>query len=85
MGAGAIDVRVFLFGRYRELAGTGAVSLSLPEGSRVGDLVGVLRGHPSLEDLPADAAIAVNRTVSNPDRPLSPGDEIAVIPPVAGG
>lgn len=80
-----LPVRVLLFGRYRELAGTGEIRLALPAGSRVRDLVEALRSRPALTALPADPAVAVNRRYEGPDRALDAGDEVALIPPVAGG
>lgn len=85
MTAADISVRVLLFGRYRELAGAGEVRLELPAGSRVRDLVDALRSRPALSALPADPAVAVNRRYEGPERSLAAGDEVALIPPVAGG
>jgi len=80
-----LPIRVLLFGRYRELAGTGEIRLALPAGSRVQDLVDTLRSRPALSDLPARPAVAVNRHYEGPDRALAADDEVALIPPVAGG
>ncbi len=85
MTAADLPVRVLLFGRYRELAGSGEVRLELPPGSRVRDVVSALRARPALAALPADPAVAVNRRYEGPDRALAAGDEVALIPPVAGG
>ncbi|MYJ67599.1 MAG: MoaD/ThiS family protein [Gemmatimonadetes bacterium] len=35
--------------------------------------------------MPRRAAVAVNRSYANGDTVLSEGDEVALIPPVAGG
>jgi molybdopterin converting factor small subunit len=85
MSPAELPVRVLLFGRYRELAGTGEIRLEVPPGSRVRDVVGLLRARPALQALPADPAVAVNRRYEGPDRALAAGDEVALIPPVAGG
>lgn len=85
MTAGEIPVRVQLFGHYRELAGVSCLDLSLPDGSRVEDLVTRLRDLPILADLPAQPTVAVNRRYADGAHAVSPGDEIALIPPVAGG
>jgi molybdopterin converting factor subunit 1 len=85
MTQGTLSVRVLLFGRYRELAGSGEIRLDLPTGSRVRDLVTTLRSRPALAALPPDPAVAVNRRYERPDRALAAGDEVALIPPVAGG
>jgi molybdopterin converting factor small subunit len=44
-----------------------------------------LREIPGWEDLPEEPTVAVNREYSRPDRELHAGDELALIPPVAGG
>jgi molybdopterin converting factor subunit 1 len=40
---------------------------------------------PSLADLLPRCAVAVNHEYATADTPLSPGDEVAIIPPVSGG
>lgn len=81
-----IAVRVLFFAAYRDLVGTSALDLELPPGSSVGDLVAGIRGRGRPYDvLPADPAVAVNRRYAGLDVPLSEGDEVAFIPPVAGG
>ena len=62
------------------------MSVDVPENSTVADLVAELRGRGAPWDLlPEEPAIAVNRTYAFLDEPLSEGDEVAFIPPVAGG
>jgi molybdopterin synthase catalytic subunit len=76
-----MKVRVRLFAALRERAGTGEVELELPEGARVADALARLdhlAGGLSL-------VMAVNREYAAADAPLSPGDELALIPPVSGG
>lgn len=41
--------------------------------------------YPGLVRLAPVLAVAVNREYANPHRPLSDGDEVALIPPVSGG
>lgn len=75
-----------LFATYRDLAGTSSVAVELPAGATVGDLVHALRSNVAgLDRLPASVAVAVNREYAQPGDPISDGDEIALIPPVAGG
>jgi molybdopterin converting factor subunit 1 len=81
-----LRVRLLLFALYRDLAGTGELQLELPTGSTAATLVAGLRerGGP-LGRLPAQPAVAINRTYATLDTPLSDGDEVALLPPVAGG
>ena len=81
-----MSVQALFFAAYRDLLGTKAVSVHLPEGSTVADLVAELRGRGAPFDaLPSEPAVAVNRAYALQSEPLSDGDEVAFIPPVAGG
>jgi molybdopterin converting factor subunit 1 len=81
-----IAVRTLFFAAYRDLVGAAEIPVELPEDSTVADLVARLRGrgHP-FSSLPMDPAVAVNRAYAGPEERLSGGDEVAFIPPVAGG
>ncbi|MEA2332342.1 MAG: MoaE-MoaD fusion protein [Thermoleophilaceae bacterium] len=65
----------------RERAGSGAVTLELPEGARVRDALDSLAG--LAEGIPL--VMAVNREYANEEQVLDAGDELALIPPVSGG
>jgi len=79
-------VRTLFFASYRDLLGRATLDVELPEGATVGDLVVGLRGrgHP-FAGLPERPAVAVNRKYAAPEMALRDGDEVAFIPPVAGG
>jgi molybdopterin synthase catalytic subunit len=74
-------VRVRLFAALRQRAGRDEIELELPEGALVSDALEQMGG------LTGDvkAVLAVNREYAAPDAALSPGDELALIPPVSGG
>lgn len=78
-------VRTLLFASYRDMAGARALDIELPSGATAGDLVDRLRAHQGLERLPDEPALAVNEVYSSLSTPLSDGDEVALLPPVAGG
>jgi molybdopterin synthase sulfur carrier subunit len=81
-----VQVRTLFFAAYRDALGTGSLDLELPEGATVAQLVGRLRARGAPFDrLPATPAVAVNRTLVRADARLAAGDEIAFLPPVAGG
>ncbi len=80
-----ISVRTLFFGIYGELASRREGSAELPSGSTVSDLVDTLRGPQGLAWLPERVVVAVNQTYAESGTPLSNGDEVALIPPVAGG
>jgi molybdopterin converting factor subunit 1 len=79
-------VRVHLFARAKDLAGTDAVTVEIADGAKVADLRGALcRDQPRLAGLLARSALAVNAEFAGPALRLSADDEIALLPPVSGG
>ncbi len=79
-------VRVLYFASARDLASTGAESLSLPEGASVLALEGeILKLHPGLRPLRKSIRFSVNFKVVAEGTPVQEGDEVGVLPPVAGG
>jgi molybdopterin converting factor subunit 1 len=74
-------IRVRLFAMLRERAGTDELELELPEGACVADALA--RVDHLANGLPL--VMAVNRVYAKRDAVLSPGDELALIPPVSGG
>ena len=77
----AVQVTVRLFAMLRERAGASEVVLDLPEGARVRDALAELSSLAA--GLPL--VMAVNREYAREDQALAAGDELALIPPVAGG
>ena len=81
-----MSVQALFFAAYRDLLGTSQLSVDLPEGATVADLVHALRARGAPYDaLPREPAIAVNRAYALHTETLQSGDEVAFIPPVAGG
>jgi molybdopterin converting factor subunit 1 len=81
-----VEIRTLFFASYKELLGTGELQLVLPEGATVSDLVSTLRSRGgAFTVLPTAPTVAVNMTYTDPMSMLSDGDEVALIPPVAGG
>lgn len=79
-------VRVLLFALYRDLAGAEHVEIELPGGATAREAVRALRGRGgSYDQLPEAPAVAVNEEYTTLDAVLTDGDELALIPPVAGG
>ena len=81
-----ISVRTLFFAAYRDLVHTSELAVELADDATVQDLVAELRGRGRpFADLPPDPAVAVNRVYAGPSQALGEGDEVAFIPPVAGG
>lgn len=78
-----MEVTIRLFAMLRERAGAGELTLELPEGARVRDALAAPQVAALAEGLPL--VMAVNRQYAAEDAPLSPGDELALVPPVSGG
>jgi molybdopterin converting factor subunit 1 len=76
---------VQVFASYAELLGANTVQISLPERATVDDVVFAIRELPGGEALPGRLKIAVNREFATPHQPVGARDELALIPPVAGG
>jgi molybdopterin synthase catalytic subunit len=76
-----VEVTVRLFAMLRERAGSGSVTLDLPEGASVRDALDSLAG--LAEGIPL--VMAVNREYASEEQVLGAGDELALIPPVSGG
>lgn len=78
-------VRTLLFAIYRDMAGTGEIEVDLGPDATAADLVARLRAEPGLDRLPADPAVAINQEYAPLWTALADGDEVALLPPVAGG
>jgi len=78
-------IRLRLFAMYAEAFGADELSLELPAGATVADALAAVRREPAAAKLPPRPLVAVNLTYAKPDVALSEGDEVALIPPVAGG
>jgi molybdopterin converting factor small subunit len=78
-------VTVHLFASYAESFGANNLKIDLAPESTVADLVAELRALPGSYVLPPAPRVAVNRKFATLDQPLRPTDEVALIPPVAGG
>jgi molybdopterin converting factor subunit 1 len=79
-------VNLLYFASFRDAAGLSEEVRELAEGTRVGQLwETVAREIPRLAAFPAMPPAAVNREYVDADRTLCDGDEVAFLPPVAGG
>lgn len=81
-----MKIRILFFAAYRELLDLGELKVELPGEASVSDLLQHLwdRGD-SFALLPSNPVVAVNREFAPLDATLQDGDEVAFVPPVAGG
>ena len=83
--ASTVTVRVLLLASYAEAAGQASVTLTLPAPATVGSVLRQLRTLAAGARLPERPLCAVNLAHARLDTPVSAGDEIAILPPLAGG
>jgi sulfur-carrier protein len=83
---GSGTVRVRFFARYADLVGREEASVTLPLPATVADVVREARAAlPGGAQLPERPLAAVNLKHARADTPVLPGDEVALLPPLAGG
>lgn len=79
-------VKVLLFGAAADRAGTRQTELEVGDAATLDDLWPLLaERHPALSPMRATLAFAVNGEYARGGDRVSPGDEVAVLPPVSGG
>ena len=81
-----MDITVRLFASLREKAGTSNLTLSVPEGTNVEQLLSLVQS----EKLELDGAIkgvlvAINHEYASANTVINESDDLALIPPVSGG
>ena len=80
-----MTVRVLLFASYADAVGQNELTFDLDEGSVVADVVARVRTLAGGAVLPPSPLLAVNAEYAAASAPVRSGDEVAIIPPVAGG
>ena len=80
-----MTVTLLLFASYADALGVSSVDMELPRASTVGELLATIRSRPGAERLPPKPLVAVNQAYARLDSIVRDGDEVALIPPVAGG
>ena len=80
-----MTVTTLLFASYADAVGRSSVQLSLAPGATVSDAVAAVRELPGGHAIPESPRVAVNLSFARSDDVLRAGDEVALIPPVAGG
>ncbi|MEP7087008.1 MAG: MoaD/ThiS family protein [Gemmatimonadota bacterium] len=80
-----MTVTALLFASYADALGSDRLELTLAGDTTVRDVVDRLRAMPGGSSLPAAPLVAVNQTYASSDQRVVSGDEVAIIPPVAGG
>lgn len=79
-----MTVRVLLFASWADALGSRAVDLDVADDATAADVLSALDVRAAGAKLPRPA-LAVNRCIVHSHSRIALGDEIAIIPPVAGG
>ncbi len=81
-----MQITVKLFALMREKAGTDTISLEVPAGAALTQVLAILvRQYPILEPYMANTRFALRMDFVDPNTTLAEGDELVLIPPVSGG
>lgn len=80
-----MNIRVLLFASYADALGKPELPLDVPDGARVSDVLDRVRELAGAAVLPPAPLVAVNARYATTQSVLESGDELAIIPPVAGG
>lgn len=80
-----MTVRVLLFASYADAVGQSELTLELADGAVVGDVVERVREMAGGRALPPSPLLALNASYASSSTVVQRGDEVAIIPPVAGG
>jgi molybdopterin converting factor subunit 1 len=80
-----MQVRILLFAQYRDAVGSSELALELPVGATASDAVATLRAQRPTPLIPEKPVVAVNMSYASLADVLNDGDELALLPPVAGG
>jgi molybdopterin converting factor subunit 1 len=78
-------VRVLLFASYADALGTSSIDVELGSASTVRDVLASVRLRAGASRLPPAPLVAVNESYASLDQAVTEHDEVAIIPPVAGG
>lgn len=83
---GTMTVRLLFFAVLRDIAGADTRELPIDDGTTARDVWQSLRAqYAKLADYAQPPMIAINESYAAPETILRDGDELAFIPPVAGG
>src|SRR4051812_45496648 len=79
-------IRLLYLGMLKELAGTPAEDIEVPDGSTAADLWShVAERFPKMKGYERSIAISVNQEFAARSTVLRDGDEVGLLPPVSGG
>ncbi len=82
----ALRIRVRFFARFAEVVGREAIDLRVAAPATVADVLAEMRrACPPTDVVPAKPLCARNLSQVSLEEPVADGDELALLPPLAGG
>jgi molybdopterin converting factor subunit 1 len=79
-------IKVLFFGAAADRAGTRETALDVQDGATLAEIWPlIVEQHADLAPMRDTLAFAVNGEYARGEDAVSPGDEVAVLPPVSGG
>jgi molybdopterin converting factor subunit 1 len=80
-----VTIRIWLFARYRELAGVTALDLEVAPGTSLATLWGMVQRRVPALSSEANPLMAIDQAYARPEEIVTAGIEVAYFPPVSGG
>ena len=81
-----MQVRVLFFGVLKDLTGRESDTLTLADPATAADVIEHCEQRfPSLKGTLSSIAISINQEYAKPNRAITAGDEVGLLPPVSGG
>ena len=81
-----MNISVRLFASLKEKAGTSVISLTVPTGTSVEQLLSIIQSeNMELKGATQGVLVAINQEYASSDTIIIESDELALIPPVSGG
>ena len=81
-----VTLTVQFLARYAELVGTESTTVTLPAPATVAHVLGAVRSQfPGARQIPTRPLCALNLAQVDLSATVADGDELALLPPVAGG
>jgi len=80
-----MEIEIKAFGIARDILGDSVLNVDIEAETSVENLMAQLKNdYPAFKEL-TSLAIAINTTYATPEQLIKQGDEVVIIPPVAGG
>lgn len=85
LGSNQPTIRVLLFARYAELLGAERIELPAEGVQTAGQVLELVQALPGGARIADEVLIAVNLRQASRSAAVAAGDEVALLPPLAGG